>query len=289
MNRPDDFLNVIFHENTAVGDEVGVCAGFERGQWRVNDFADHVMEWLPEFSLSHTELGKISYHNALRFIKKAAKMVYETDKYGNRGEFGELFLHIAIRQVYETIPAVSKIFYKTAVNETVKGFDAVHVIAADDGLELWIGETKFYTDIDRAIYDVTLEIVDHLETDYLRNEFLLIQNKVDVAWPHADLLNKLLDKNTSLDKVFKRACIPVLLTYESLPSGVAKESQAEYEARVLKEFSKACEKMRQGLSNKYLKKFGEALPVRLHVILFPLQSKAKLISALDGKLKALQA
>lgn len=289
MKRPDDFLGIIFHKSTSAGDEVGVCAGFERGQWRVNEFADHVMEWLPEFSLNYAELGKISYHNALRFIKKAAKMVYETEKYGNRGEFGELFLHIAIRQIYETIPAISKIFYKTAVNETVKGFDAVHVVSAADGLELWIGETKFYTDIDRAIYDVTLEIVDHLETDYLRNEFLLIQNKVDASWPHAELLNKMLDKNTSLDEVFKRACIPVLLAYESSPSTSAKESQIEYEARVAEEFKIAYEKMRSGLNIKYSKKFGDALPIKMHVILFPLQSKTTLIAALDTKLKALQA
>lgn len=288
MNRPDDFLNILFHQNTSGGDEVGVCAGFERGQWRIDQFADHVMEWLPEFALNHTELGKISYHNALRFIKKAAKMVYETEKYGNRGEFGELFLHIAIRQIYETIPAVSKIYYKTAVNETVKGFDAVHVVNATDGLELWIGETKFYADIDRAIYDVSIEIVDHLETDYLRNEFLLIQNKIDGTWPHAELLTKLLDKNTSLDKVFKRACIPVLLTYESILAGDTRESQAQYEARVIGEFGRAYEKMRTGLMEKYQKKFGETLSIKVHVILFPLQSKKNLIAALDNKLKALQ-
>ncbi len=56
-----------------------------------------------------------------RMTKKAAQIVYNTTKYGSRGEFGETLLHIAIRQIYQTIPAVSKIYYKSAVNETVKG------------------------------------------------------------------------------------------------------------------------------------------------------------------------
>ena len=53
-----------------------------------------------EFALSHSELNEISHHNALKMIKQAAKIVYQTKKYGSRGEFGEILLHIAIQQVY---------------------------------------------------------------------------------------------------------------------------------------------------------------------------------------------
>ncbi len=142
MDHPDNFLNILFHDFGDLGDDLVLCAGFERGEWRNDQLADHVMEWLPEFALSHSELNEISHHNALKMTKKAAKIVYQTERYGSRGEFGEILLHIAIRQVYTTIPAVSKIYYKSTVNETVKGFDSVHVVRKDDGLELWIGETK---------------------------------------------------------------------------------------------------------------------------------------------------
>lgn len=215
MDHPEPFLNLIFHEANKLGDNLALCAGFERGDWRNDQLADHVMEWLPEFALNHSELKEMGHHNAVRMIKKAAKIVYQTDKYGSRGEFGEILLHIAIRQIYETIPAVSKIYYKSAVNKTVEGFDAVHVVKKGDGLELWIGETKFYNEVGRAINDVCVEIVDHLETDYLRDEFLLIKNKIDPSWPEADSLKALLEENVSLDDVFQRACIPVLLTYDS--------------------------------------------------------------------------
>ena len=90
MEHPDAFLNVIFHEISDVGDDLALCAGFERGQWRNDQLADHVMEWLPEFALDYSELSEISHANALRMTKKAAKIVYQTEKYGSRGEFGEI-------------------------------------------------------------------------------------------------------------------------------------------------------------------------------------------------------
>lgn len=288
MNHPEEFLGLVTHTINAEGDDLALCAGFERGHWRGSQFADHVMEWLPEFALNHSELGEIGHHNAIRMAKKAAKIVYQSEKYGLRGEFGEIFLHIAIRQIYQTLPAVSKIYYKSAVNETVKGFDAVHVVKRGDELELWIGETKFYNNITRAIYDVCKEIVDHLDTDYLRSEFILIQNKIDPAWPEADALKKLISSNVSLDQVFKRACIPVLLTYDSDAVKSSTETSQEYIDRLLLEISDAYKSLREKLAKSYSERFGTALPVTVHVILIPLKDKKELIKAMDDRLKALQ-
>lgn len=291
MDHPDYFLNIVFHEASSLsnGDDLALCAGFERGKWRNDQLADHVMEWLPEFALNHSELNEIGYHNAVRMTKKAAKIVYKTEKYGKRGEFGEILLHIAIRQIYQTIPAINKIYYKSAVNETVKGFDAVHVVRGNDGLELWIGETKFYTDVTRAIYDVSKEIIDHLETDYLRDEFILIKNKIDPTWPEAGSLKELLDENVSLDDVFKRVCIPVLMTYDSTVVQSSRESDQEYINNIREEVCKAYIAMRVKLNNEYKTRYAETLPFTVHVILIPLKEKTILIAALDARLKALQA
>ncbi|MFZ2450447.1 MAG: DUF1837 domain-containing protein [Methylovulum miyakonense] len=288
MEHPDNFLNIIFHEANNFGDDLALCAGFERGKWRNDQLADHVIEWLPEFALSHSELNEIGSSNAYRMVKKAAKLVYQTDKYGLRGEFGEILLHIAIRQVYQTIPAVSKIYYKSAVNETVKGFDAVHVVKKDDGLELWIGETKFYENITKAIYDVSKEIVDHLETDYLRSEFILIKNKIDPSWPESDLLKELLKENVSLDKVFERVCIPILLTYNSIVVQKSSKGDQEYIDNIRAELSSAYKNMRVKLGVEYSNRFSETLPLIIHVILIPLKEKKMFIAALDTRLKALQ-
>jgi len=288
MDHPDNFLNLIFHNVSSLGDDLALCAGFERGEWRLDKFADHVMEWLPEFALNHSELNEIGHHNAMRMTKKAAQIVYKTKKYGSRGEFGEILLHIAIRQIYQTIPAVSKIYYKSSVNETVKGFDAVHVVRKDEGLELWIGETKFYKNVTKAIYDVSKEIVDHLRTDYLRSEFILIKNKIDPTWPEANSLKALLEENVSLDKVFQRACIPILLTYDSAVVQSSSKDDPDYIDNIRKEMSNAYINMRKKLNEEYEASFAETLPITVHVILIPLKEKIKLIAALDTRLKALQ-
>ena len=288
MDHPEPFLNLIFHEVNELGDNLALCAGFERGNWRNDQLADHVMEWLPEFALNHSELKEMGHHNAVRMIKKAAKIVYQTDKYGLRGEFGEILLHIAIRLIYKTIPAVSKIYYKSAVNKTVEGFDAVHVVIKDDGLELWIGETKFYNDIGRAINDVCVEIIDHLETDYLRTEFLLIKNKIDPSWPETSSLKALLEENVSLDDVFQRACIPVLLTYDSDVVHSSSTTDQEYLMNIRDEVNLAYQKMREKLNKEYKTRFDDNLPLTVHVILIPLKEKKALINSLDARLKALQ-
>lgn len=288
MNHPEQFLNLVFHESTSLGDHLALCAGFERGYWRLNQLADHVMEWLPEFAFNYSELQEIGHHNAVSMTKKAAKIIYETEKYGLRGEFGEILLHIAIRQVYETIPAVSKIYYKNSINKTVEGFDAVHVISKDDNLELWIGETKFYSDVNSAIYDVCSEIVDHLETDYLKSEFLLIKNKIDPTWPQAESLKALLNNNVSLDHVFERACIPVLLTYDSGVINKSIKTNEEYLTNIVAEMKNAYKTMRANLKKKYEARFQESLPLTVHVILIPLKEKEELMKVLNTKLKALQ-
>lgn len=288
MIKPDQFFNVIFHDPKPAGQDIALCAGYEGGTWRNDQLAEHTMEWLPEFALTYSELTSISHANAIRMTKKAARLVYQTDKYGNRGEFGEIFLHIAIRQIFQTIPAVSKIYYKSAVNETVKGFDAVHVVRGATGLELWIGETKFYSAVSRAINDVCMEIVDHLQTDYLKNEFLLIQNKIDPSWPEATELKALLNPNISLDDVFERVCVPVLLTYESKAVAENSKTDKKYLDEIHTEITKSFSKMRGDLDSAYKTEFGIDLPITVHVILVPLADKKKLVASLDTRLKALQ-
>ena len=289
MEHPPPLLSVVVQQITDEQHELSLCAGFERGQWRSDALAQHMMDWLPEFVLPWDELQKLSPANAMRMTRRAAQLMYDTKEHTRRGEFGELLLHIVLRQEFGTVPAISKIYYKSAVNKTVEGFDAVHVVATEDALELWIGETKFYKRLDLAIKSVSEEIVDHLGTDYLRNEFLLITNKVSPEWPHADRLKRLLDSNTSLDEVFDAACIPVLLTYESTAARKADRRDDAYLGALKAEFLKGLDDFRAELAGRSNDAFGGPLPVRVHVFLVPLDSKKTLIDTLDRKLKGRQA
>lgn len=277
---PDPFLEVRVHDLSQSPGLTGLCADYERGEWRTDQLVDHVMEWLPEFSLSCAELKQLEQsNNWVKLVRRAAQAVYSTDKFTRRGEFGEILLHIAIRQVFQTEPAISKIYYKSADNDTVKGFDCVHVTVADDGLELWLGEVKFYTDVKSAIRDVVEELQAHTKTNYLKREFILIGNKIDDSWPHAEKLKALIAPEVTLDKVFKRLCVPVLLTYDSAVVASHNVCDDTYLARFEEE-----------VQEHYKTFSGSNLPteVRIHLFLLPLKSKAELNQKLDEKLKTWQ-
>jgi hypothetical protein len=66
------------------------------------------------------------------------------NKYLKRGEFGELILHLILRDFHNTIPLLSKIYFKDSIGHTVHGFDAVHIDPVNK--TLWLGESKLYID-----------------------------------------------------------------------------------------------------------------------------------------------
>jgi len=280
VKKPDPFLTVRVHDLAHAPSITGLCTGYEQGSWRAVALADHIMEWLPEFSLTAAECEELGHHNAIKLLKKAANRVYATDKFARRGEFGEILLHAAIRQVFDSYPVISKIYYKTSPNDTVKGFDAVHVVATGKLLELWLGEAKFYDSISRAIADVAKDLERHTRADYLRTEFALILDKIDPQWPHASTIRRLLQPQTSLDEVFERACIPVLLTYDSPCISDHNATTSAYKTA----FEKEIRMHWAAFSSKQKVK-----ELRVHLFLLPLNSKVELLEILDRKLKSYQA
>lgn len=283
--KPEDLLEIKVHNLDIYPSLTGLCAGFESGEWRGDAFSRHMMEWLPEFALTFSEFDNLRGHNAFESLRNAAKVVYSTEKYGRRGEFGELLLHILMRQVFNTLPAINKIYYKSSSNETVKGFDAVHVVVNEDesSLELWLGEAKFYNNASSAIRDVVEELKKHTERDYLRGEFLLIKNKLDENWPHFDKLRELLSPNTSLDDIFDAVCIPVLITYDSKIVDSYPKNKLTYIEDFIDEVT------------KYYKVFKDKCEIidlpkvlRIHLFVIPLGKKSELVKMLDERLKACQ-
>jgi hypothetical protein len=212
--HPDPFLEVRVEHLELEPSLIGWCAGYELGSWRDEQLAKHLLHWLPEFALKYSEWKDLGAHNALQLMGRAAASIYSTERFQNRGEFGEILLHIMIRQHFKSVPAISKFYYKDSRNDTVKGFDAVHVVGQAEDWELWLGEVKFYSDIRGAVRDVVNELQQHMERDYLRSELCAITNKLDDSWGDVTQLQELLHPNNSLDKIFKRVCIPVLLTYQ---------------------------------------------------------------------------
>lgn len=280
LPQPEEFWEIQVHGVGSENGLSGLCVGFENGKWRYKAFADYIMEWLPEFCLNSKERNSLSHQSAVKSLRKAAKLVYQTDKYSKRGEFGEIFLHAAIRCVFDSLPAISKLYYKSSANNTVKGFDCVHVVGEIDELEIWLGEVKFYSDGYRGIREVVEEIKDHLDPKFLRNEFILIGNKLSDRDSYTVGVQKLISERTSLDKIFKRVCIPVFITYES--------NAVEQNVSVCDSYIKAFHQEVFERFQSFSEKVSGFPPVRFHLFLMPIEEKTSLIDGLNEKLKAWQ-
>jgi hypothetical protein len=281
--RPDDFFEVRIHESSKKPGDLGLlglCANYEQGRWRAAEFADLLFDYLAEFALEYSELEQFNAGTARQQLRKAARLMYGSDKFKSRGEFGELLLHAVCREVYRSEPAISKIFFKGAVNETVHGFDSVHIaVTPDEELELLLGEVKFYTDISSAMSAVAGELDEHLDADWLRDECMLITNRLDPKWPFSVALRKLISERQTLDRLFRAIRIPVLLTYESKCIGAHNSEDPPYPESFATE-----------LREIYDRFAARDLPTKvvLDLILVPLLDKAAFVTELDRKLRIVQ-
>lgn len=88
------FFNVVVHREDANRDLNGLCAGFEMKSWRKEQLVDYLMDYIPEFALTYSELESIDARDIRRMLRNAARAIYNSEKYKNRGEFGELLLHV---------------------------------------------------------------------------------------------------------------------------------------------------------------------------------------------------
>jgi hypothetical protein len=274
--RPKPFLTLMVSDVGCAPPLLALCAGFEEGRWRSKELARHLFEWLLDFAFTHSELAEFDYDNAAEFMNRAAYAVYESDRYERRGEFGELLLHAVIRERFHSEAAISKVYFKDSPNDTVKGFDAVHVVLPGDGtMELWLGEAKFYGDATDAFRAAAEELEKHTRTEWLRREFMAIGNKIDPAWPHADRLRDLIHRNKSIDEIFDTIRIPLLVTYDSPVVAAASSSDDPYPH----DFETEVRRLQARFAAL------DVPDVSVHLLLVPLKSKAELVEMLDAQLR----
>lgn len=276
------FFKIIVHDESSIPTLLGICAGFENGEWRGQRLADNLFNCIPDFCLSYSEVHEVDSTEWMDKLRKSVAMIYNSPKYKSRGEFGELLLHYILKDFYKTIPAISKMYFKDGPNETVKGFDAVHVIENDEGLlDLWLGEVKFYKNASQAIKDVIPEIEEHFAHDYLRTEFIAITNKLDKESPFYEKLSQLISPNTSLDEIFERICVPVLITFNSKVI----DKHVKYTDAYKEEMRTEMEKYFNQFETQF-EKLG--IDIEVHLFLLPLKTKETLVQMLNNKLNLWQ-
>lgn len=93
--------------------------GFEQNEFRLKPLVDVIRRVIPEFALGYYEGSSIPLTEVVDKVEEAARTVYTTDNYKTRGEFGELILHLLLRDFCNSIPLISKIYFKDSHNVTI--------------------------------------------------------------------------------------------------------------------------------------------------------------------------
>lgn len=273
--------------------------------YQLNEFAQAIINTIPEYVFAQYEDPSITQINAVEKLREAAKSIYKIRDYelmrrwylekdqsvqddinkmgkSRRGEFGELILHLLLRDFKHTIPLVSKVYFKDSVGVPAHGFDAVH-ITPDDGI-LWLGESKFYTDSKDGVKALIDDLLNHFTREYLNEQFIIIKKNLgNNSIPQRDeWIEKLTQCNKLRDKI-NTINIPLLCTYPhdiyNLFNDLNTKEAVEYHDKNIRELKEYFDN-----NNKH------PLKAQLNIILllFPIRDKEELIIKLHEKLWHMQ-
>jgi hypothetical protein len=254
--------------------------GFDANKFRLKPLADVICRVIPEFSFGYHEGKNVPHIEMYEKFKEAAEIIYQTDKFQKRGEFGELILHLLLRDFHNTIPLVSKIYFKDSHDMAVHGFDAVQITDDGKNKKLWLGESKLYKTGESGVADLIKDLKKHVEADFLRREFQLLYKKLPNQIKEIEYWRDLMDKHTTLDKIFNSIVIPMVCTYSS---GLFKKHN-DATAEFFKDFISECKKLHDCFKSKIIMTNVEVI-----LLLLPVPDKDELNRTLHERLKAFQA
>lgn len=278
MARPFN-SDLVLDERISNSDFRAYHVGFDQNKFRLLPLVETIRSVIPEYALGYHQGNNIALTEIVDRLQDAAKTVYTTDKYKRRGEFGELILHLLLRDFCNSIPLISTIFFRDAPNIPAHGFDGVHVTINGNEKKLWLGESKLYKSGKDGITDLVGDIVKHFNADYLRQQFNLITRKLPINAPEIEHWRSLMHKNQKLDVIFSNIVIPMVCTYNSSLFVNHNDETKQY----IDEFKNECEALHDEFNKK-----KPASNLEIVLLLLPVPDKDELNKQLDARLKAMQ-
>jgi hypothetical protein len=273
--------------------------------FRFLEFANAIINTIPEYVYANYTNADIPQTDAVDRLREAAKSIYKITEYNlmrkaclendtaaqeelerlpyeKRGEFGELLLHLLLRDFHGTIPLISKVYFKDSSGMVAHGFDAVHV--SPNERILWLGESKFYSDSKQGINALIEDIKSHFIKDYLDEQVLIIKKNLECNdIPQRNEWINILNNVSKLSDKLSMINIPLLCTYPHDIYQLYKDLNTK-EAVIYHETDV------RGLKKYFDDHNDHPLKNRLNIILmlFPIQDKSQLVKMLHEKLWHMQ-
>lgn len=210
-------------------------------QYAYDNFSAVFSENILEYAFAYADIPRDQITRKQREAAQSLLKLYEVEKlkdyfehdipeddwdktflswYERKGVFGEIILHMILKEFKDTIPLISKMYFKDSFSQEAKGFDVVHV--SRDGSTLWLGETKFYKAwktkrvVKGGIDELVEDLKNHVTKDYLSEQYVIIKRGLEtqLEHPQREIWIEKLSKPILLRDVFQYIRIPLLCIYE---------------------------------------------------------------------------
>lgn len=235
--------------------------GFDRSIWRVQNLIDLSSEWLIDYALS-ASVKKSLEDKPTSQMKVAMKLFMKSDIHA----MCDLFLHIAIRQNYKTIPIVNKIFN----TEIGSSLSCSHIVLNKGEIEIWLGISSIKENLKDATHQAIENINALLSQKDIEKRLILITEQMDVTWPFKDKLNKIADSTLPIFQRFDRLVIPVFITHDS--KTIQNYTEEKFKDSLRIELDECRLLLKQNFSNEIIQLFD------LKVFVFPANNTSTLFS-----------
>lgn len=279
---------------------LGLSNKYIDGEWSIKQFCNFFKDKIVLSALSTEEVELISdspatsLENAFENLRKVKAKDNSEGKITD-GEVGEIFLYGIMREYYQATVLVPKIFYKQNTNDTVKGGDSVHITLSNNEVGVWFGESKFYSDINRAIDDSVKSISNFLKNKINKEisisyDSLRLENikKMLIEKSSKELYNKLKDllQKDNIDKLKQYMHITILILYEC---DITKSSKSQEEL-IKSDINDIFKEKSFILLKKQITKLKENNifnyeSIKFHIILFPCIDKDKIMDNINDMAK----
>lgn len=285
--RPDPFL-VEFHTNTKeslLHSFSGFDVRYSLRKWRHENYAKHLVEWLPEFSLRASEIVNILAHNAETILARSISTFSDSELPRDR-LIAELILHSILRSRQHSEPVACKVFYKSAGK--LSEFGNAHIVQMpDQDDQLWLGLARMIKADDM---DTTLKQIREILDETISETVLSAEREIIISLreplhhqPKADSFNQALHRNSPIDDMLNILCFPILLTYDSaaLSSGWLVNYADNLKKEIETHFSAFTSELSENIKQ-----------VKVLILLVPMESIELLTKAFNArceKLEELQA
>lgn len=280
-------------------------------QYAYDEFANVFSENILEYAFAYSNIPRNEITKKHREAAKSLLKLYEIEKlkkyfddnipenqwdpkflqwYRRKGVLGEVILHLILKDFKNTIPLISKLYFKDSFAQEAKGFDSVHV--SEDGTTLWLGETKFYKYsrkqgvIDGGIDELVNDLNEHFVKDYLQEQFVIIRRGLDTQYQHPQRQKWLdvLNKPVLLKDVFQYVKVPLLCIYEdSIASDFISDIDEKLKESKIITHTTTLLDYYNSINNYPYKNQIETV-----LILMPIQAKDKLIKCMLEKIWHMQ-